>query len=247
MTRPVVLLRCSTDNQDSDFKAQRESVLPWLATYGLTVAPEDWREEPDVSGARWKRPVLERILDEAGRGEITHVICADFDRAGRSGFRTCAMVETLVEVTRITVVFVREGLILRPPEIEFKDKAYMAALGIGGMAKIDACSNATRPGMAVAKKLGKAVGKPPYGTRYEGRRATIDPATGRRVTYPAVLVPVPEELAVLRRALTLHGEFGSWQETAARLGPTTRAGKAWIPSKLSRACRNPRARAFMGA
>jgi DNA invertase Pin-like site-specific DNA recombinase len=245
--RVVVLLRCSTSNQDLDFAAQRATVKEWLVRAGLDVRPDDWREEPAVSGARRRRPVLDRIIREADAGEITHVVCADFDRAGRSGFRTCAMVEDLVEDSGVTVVFVREGLVLSMP-LAFKDRAYMAAMSIGGMAKLEATGNASKAGVAVAKARGRAVGAAPFGTRWDGHPATVDPVTRRRTSHPATLVPVDEELATLRRALALRENLRRWDLAAAALtteGRLTRKGRPWIAWKLARACRNPRVRMFL--
>lgn len=165
--RPVVLLRCSTDRQDVDFATQRADVSAWLAGAGLVVAPEDWREEVAMSGASRVRPVLDRILDEAERGELSHVICADFDRAGRSGARTVAMVEDLAEDYGVAVVFARERWIIERP-ISFDSRVLLLAKSIGGLAKLEAVSSSTRgayvknaAGVTVSRRNGKRVGQPP--------------------------------------------------------------------------------------
>lgn len=167
MKRPIVLLRCSTDLQDAEFAGQRADVERYLGEHGLTVAPEDWRPEIAVSGACRSRPVLERIIDEAERGEVSHILCADFERAGRSGSRTCVMVEDLVDDYGVTVVFVRERWTLTKP-LTFDNKVLMLAKSIGGMAKLDSGSRATKAafhqvaGVRVSRRNGKRVGSPGY-------------------------------------------------------------------------------------
>lgn len=166
MKRPLAHLRCSTDKQDTDFAAQRASILAYAQAEGLTIAPEDWHEEVAVSGACRVRPVLERIKDACEREEVSHILYADFDRCGRSGFRTCATVEDLVEDYKVTVVFARERLVLKDP-IEFRDRAIMAALSIGGMAKLESVSLSTsasavsdKSGVTVSVRHGKRWGRP---------------------------------------------------------------------------------------
>jgi DNA invertase Pin-like site-specific DNA recombinase len=135
------------------------------------------------------------------------------------------------------------------------DVVRAAATAIAAVAEFEAArrSQRTAAGVAAAKRRGRAVGQAPYGTRWVGPdggrpRATIDERTGKRRTHRAHLVAVSEELAVLRRALDVYAKCGRWDLTAAALaaeGLRPRRGAKWIAWKLARACRNPRALAFL--
>lgn len=173
--RTVCLLRCSTRHQDLEFAAQRASVGDWCKRTGVEIAPEDYREEPATSGAKRVRPVLERIIAEAERGEVGRIVFADFDRAGRSGARTVAMVEDLVQYVGVEVVFVREGWTFnaemaeeedRSDAISFDEMVVMLGRSIGGIAKLYAGSLATsaacieKNGVSVSARSGAAWGRP---------------------------------------------------------------------------------------
>jgi DNA invertase Pin-like site-specific DNA recombinase len=117
----------------------------------------------------------------------------------------------------------------------------VAAVALAALVEFEAVRHRRRTsaGLAAAKRRGRAVGQAPYGTKW---RLSAEP-DGR-----AALESVEGELRILRRALALHDHLGRWDQTAARLtdeGHRTRHGKAWIAWKLARACRNPRALAFL--
>ena len=232
--RPIVLLRCSTEHQDAEFTSQRASIEPYLAKYALVVAEDDWRREIGVSGAALIRPELDRIRQEAEAGAISTLICANFDRAGRSGFHTAAMVEDLVEDHGVHVVFVQEGLDLKKP-LAFKDRAVMAALSIGGMAKLEMVSLSTSAafgrnaaGVTVALASGLKVGNPSY--RWEPEQDAALLALVRGKASPELIAATPElRLTVARGAKLSHPSAREMRRRLGELGFDAR-GRAIRPA-----------------
>jgi resolvase-like protein len=174
MTRTVCLLRLSSRKQakrDKEFKVQRATIQTWLDKEGISVAPEDWRCEAAVSGKTRHRPVLETILDEIERKEVGRVVCSDYTRAGRSGFRTNVMIEDVLDLGA-EIVFVLDGLRLtaRPrtkrqremSPLTFVQFCTLAGLSLGAVAKLEIVG----PSTAAACVNGYSrVGKNKWGRR----------------------------------------------------------------------------------
>jgi DNA invertase Pin-like site-specific DNA recombinase len=163
--RPVVLLRCSTEHQDTDFLAQRADVQAYLDAHGLEVAPDDWREEAGVHGDAERRPVLDKIREEAAAGAVSHVIAADFDRLGRAGEETLWIVRQLVDVCKVEVV------IARHPTVDLRTlqgRLMLFALAMAGLCKLDTVQRSTSAaftkvnGVTVARRSGKKCGTPGF-------------------------------------------------------------------------------------
>ena len=176
--RAIVLLRCSTQNQDLEFHAQRADVERYLAETGLVVARKDWREEPFVSGAARRRPVLEEILDEAAEGKVSHLVCSDFDRLGRSGIETLFVLQQLVKEYEVDVVLVREPMLRDWGSASTWCYAMMrAAVGVlkleTGRKSTEAAYVRHPDGYCVARKSGRRVGPLPANWRREDDKVLI--------------------------------------------------------------------------
>lgn len=216
MKRPICLLRCSTDKQDLDFAAQRASIQTYLDAKGLVVAPEDWREERAVSGAREtdKRPVLARILEEAAvEKSVSALIVADFDRLGRAGEETLWIVRQLVDDCGVQVVIARcPGLDLTT----FEGRCVLFAFAIGGLAKLEAVSKSTSAafmrdldGITVSRRHGKRVGRAPLEWP-EGSAALL---AGKRTADFQALAAAQTIACTRRVALDAQGRLCAKKDT----------------------------------
>ncbi len=78
--RVAIYARCSTQEQSVDL--QLDGLRDYARTRGFEVVGEYLDE--GVSGARAKRPALDRLLDEARRGRVDAVLVWKLDRLGRS-------------------------------------------------------------------------------------------------------------------------------------------------------------------
>lgn len=105
--RTVALLRCSTFEQDTTH--QRRAIEQWAAGRGITIAPDDWREEQGKSGAADDRPKLDEIVREATRGRVKRLVVFELERLGRTMPRIVNTVHALGQ-TGCFIVDVRRGL-----------------------------------------------------------------------------------------------------------------------------------------
>jgi len=136
--------------------AQRADIERWCEQNGVTIAPDDWRLEPDVSGKAKVRTELQRVVEECRTEQVQRVVFADFQRAGRRGAETVLMLEQLAE-WEIDLVFVRSGALdLRT----YQGRAWALIYAAMGLLKLDEVSTSTTSGMVRAKAKGARVGNP---------------------------------------------------------------------------------------
>jgi DNA invertase Pin-like site-specific DNA recombinase len=229
--RCAILARVSTEEQHLD--AQVPALRAEAERRGLTVP----HVVEDVGSGRKmnEREGLRRVLELVEARAIDVLLVAELTRVGRSVAGLASVVAKLT-ARGVTLISLRESVDLSTPA----GRMFVHVLAAVAEFEVECLRERTSAGVAAAKARGRAVGQAPYGTRW--RRSEEEDA-------PAVLEPVAHELQALRKAREVHAECGRWDETAARLsdlGMKTRWGRSWIAWKLARACRNPRALAFMG-
>ena len=103
----VALVRVSTAEQSAE--VQRLQIERSAPAYGIDPASIDFRSEDGVSGAAKVRPVLEKIMADARKGDIGTLVVVALDRLGRS---TIDLLIRLEELNRleVRVISLREAL-----------------------------------------------------------------------------------------------------------------------------------------
>lgn len=109
-----------------------------------------------ISGARARRPQLDRLLDDARRGKLELVLCWAFDRIARS---TTHLLEVVDELQRAGVEFVslREGVDTCGP----MGRAVTAIMGAIAELERGLLIERVRAGMHRARLEGRRLGRPP--------------------------------------------------------------------------------------
>lgn len=229
--RCAILARVSTAEQHLDAQVpmlRQEAERRGLDVVGVLEDVGSGRKMAEREGLR-------RVLELADQGAIDVLLVAELTRVGRSVAGLARVVEHL-RARGVSLISLRESIDLSTPA----GRMFVHVLAAVAEFEVECLRERTVAGVSAAKARGRAVGKAPYGTRWRRGKGDV----------PAVLEPVPEELAVVRRALDLHAQLGRWDETAAALtdeGHRTRGGGTWIAWKLARACRRARVLAFLRA
>jgi DNA invertase Pin-like site-specific DNA recombinase len=192
--RAAVYLRCSTHDQDTE--SQRRELLPFVERRGWTLAGE--YVDAGVSGAKDRRPALDRLMDDARRGTIDIIVVWALDRFGRSLRHLITSIDELA-ACRVGFVAVMQGI-----DTTSESPASTLTLQVlGAVAQFERemIRARVRAGVAKAKAQGKRLGRP---------RARLDLAAARaRIERGEALRSVARALgtnhATLRRALARDG------------------------------------------
>jgi putative DNA-invertase from lambdoid prophage Rac len=147
--RAALYLRVSTDGQTVE--AQREPLAQLAAARGWTPL---WYEE--VASSVKRRPVLERMLEDAMRGQVSAIGVVALDRLGRSMLGILQTVDALARAN-VTVVSLRE------PWLDLGGPVRQLLIAVmGWMAENERLLivERTRAGLANVRKNGSKSGKP---------------------------------------------------------------------------------------
>jgi DNA invertase Pin-like site-specific DNA recombinase len=231
-TRPraAILTRAARGER---LHAESQALLAEAARRGYRLVCDPISEE----GGDWAgddRAGLHRALRLVDAGAIDVLLVADLPRLGRSVSGLYRIVERL-RVRHVTLVSLRESIDLSTSS----GRAFVRVLSTVAEFETACVRDLTSAGLGAAAARGRAVGQAPYGLSW--RRASDADA-------PADLVPVPDEIATLRRAIELHGELGKWDAVVYALateGRSSRSGKPWQRNVLARATRNTRVASFL--
>jgi DNA invertase Pin-like site-specific DNA recombinase len=187
VTRAAAYLRVSTDRQDLEVQ------LPEIREHVIRRGWELVATYSDIaSGAREDRASFRRLLADAAKRKFDVIVVQRFDRAARS---VKQLVESLEHLRRCRVAFVsiKEDIDTSTPAGELIFHV-MAAIGQFERALI---GDRIRSGLARARALGKALGRPraqvshdqvlalrSQGLSYRAvaRRLHISPALAHRLT-----------------------------------------------------------------
>lgn len=212
-TGAVGYARVSTEEQARDgvsLDAQRARIKAYAEAKGLKLL--DVLADEGVSGKSLERPALKHLLDCCQRGGVGHVIVWKLDRLTRRTRHLLSLVEDLFLARKIELHSVSESLDTSTPHGRFVLTLF------GGLAQMERelIADRTRSALAYKREQGQPTSHPPLGFATNGRRQRM--------------VPVPEELATVRRILTLWRQGRSYRAIAAQLdadGARTKQGGQW--------------------
>lgn len=176
---------------------QRERIQAYAVAKGLVLV--DVFADEGVSGKDLKRPALEDVLERCRRGEVGHVIVWKLDRLTRRTRHLLSLVEDLFLARKIELHSVSESLDTSTPHGRFVLTLF------GGLAQMERelIGERTRGALAWKRENGFPTSHPPLGFRPNGKRYHM--------------IPVPEELAIVRRILDLWRAGQSASAIAAKL------------------------------
>lgn len=162
--RAATYHRVSTVDQDPTLA--REQLRQAAARLELELLPEREIEETG-SGAKFNRPGLERVLELARRGEITHLLVWKLDRFGRSVLDMLVNIEELGRAG-VTFIAVTQGLEAGP---RAGPMGRMMLHVMAAVAEFErtVISERTLLGLEGARRRGKVLGRP-RGSKDSGPR-----------------------------------------------------------------------------
>ena len=204
--------RVSTDEQAREgvsLEVQRARIRAYSEAKGLRLV--EVLADEGVSGKDLNRPAVQELLARCRRGEIGHVIVWKLDRLTRRARHLLTLVEEVFVARNIELHSVSESLDTSTPHGRFVLTLF------GGLAQMERelIGERTRGALAYKRDQGQPTSHPPLGFRANGKRNRM--------------VPVPEELATVRRILALWRQGQSYRAIAAKLNadavPTKRGGR----------------------
>ncbi len=200
MTQRVGLYaRCST--QEQSVALQVDGLRAYATARGFEVVGEYVDE--GVSGARAKRPALDRLLDEARRGRVDAVLVWKLDRLGRSLHH---LLTILGELDELGVRFVSLDDAIDTSTAA--GRLFMQMRGAFAEYELAQVRERTRAGVAAARRRGRRLGRPRAYLNVDRARHLL--AQGRS------LASVAREFGVSRRTLRRRvGEIVSASDLAS--------------------------------
>ena len=196
--RVALYARCSTSDQSVDL--QLDGLRDYAKARGFTVV-EEYLDEA-VSGAKARRPALDRLLADAHRRRFDAVVVWKLDRLGRSLSHLIRLVETLASLGVDLVSLGDAGLDSTGPS----GRLIFHVIGAVAEFERDLIRERTRAGVAAARRRGKRLGRPRVHVPLARAQALLDEghsvsATASRLgvsraTLQRVLKNVPSEALV---------------------------------------------------
>lgn len=190
--RTVVYARVSTNDQDAD--VQLHALREYAQRCGWTLTEE--YVDRGHSGAKDRRPALDRLMADVRRGRIDAVVVWKFDRFARS---VKHLVTALAEFQSMSVDFISitEAIDTSTP----LGRAMFAIVGAISEFERELIKERVKAGVAKAKASGKRLGRPRAALDLDAARARIDRGDGLR----AVARSLGIHHATLGRALAREG------------------------------------------
>jgi len=217
-SRALGYVRVSTDEQVREgvsLDVQRERILAYATAKGIELA--GILADEGVSGKDLGRPALQKLLACCESGDVSHVVVWKLDRLTRRTRHLLSLVEEVFLAREIELHSVSESLDTSTPHGRFVLTLF------GGLAQMERelIGERTRVALEHKRAAGELTSHPPLGYAPNGRR-------GR-------MVPVPGELATVRRILNAHCAGGSYAGIAGALnadGVPTKRGGRWFASTV---------------
>ncbi len=150
--RVALYARCSTAEQSVDL--QLDGLRDYAKVRGFTVV-EEYLDEA-VSGAKARRPALDRLLADAHRRQFDAVVVWKLDRLGRSLSHLIRLVEQLASLGVDLVSLGDAGLDSTGPS----GRLIFHVIGAVAEFERDLIRERTRAGVAAARRRGKRLGRP---------------------------------------------------------------------------------------
>lgn len=220
----ALYLRVSTERQDAS--NQRPELLAIARARGLEVL----EEYDETQSAAKRRPVFDRMLDDARRGRFQVLIVWALDRFGRSMVEN---VRDVLELDRLGVQLVsaRESWLDTSGPVR---KLLIAVFSWIAEQERERLVERTRAGMARAAAEGRTGGRPRRVTPQQLAAARRMAAEGRSVRRMAVALKVPR--ATLQDALKRGGvrkrvPDGASETPRARRGEPPRPKNGPYPAR----------------
>jgi len=219
----VGYVRVSTEDQAREgvsLEAQRAKIHAWCEANGYALLAV--HEDAGLSGKSTdNRPGLQQALEQACR-ERAALVAYSISRLSRSTRDLLALAERL-EHAEADLVSLTE----RIDTTSAAGRMVFRMLSVLGEFERELVGERTSMAMRFKSSKGEHVGRPPRGTRIEGKR---------------LVVSDEGELAVYRRAVALRRSGLTYAEVAAALsaeGFTPLRGRRFWPSAIHRLVPNP--------
>jgi DNA invertase Pin-like site-specific DNA recombinase len=217
-TKAIGYARVSTDEQAREgvsLEVQRSRIRAYCEAKELELV--DMLTDDGISGKTLERPALHELVARCERGEVGNVVVVKLDRLTRRTRDLLALVDDLFLARKIELHSVSESLDTSTPHGRFVLTLF------GGLAQMERelIGERTRSALDYKRQQGQPTNHPPYGFRPNGRRERM--------------IPVPEELAVVRRIVDGWRAGGTYAGLAARLngeGVPTKRGRRWHASTV---------------
>ncbi len=212
-TTAIGYIRVSTEGQVREgisLDVQRERITAYVRAKGLELT--DILVDEGLSGKTMDRPALRALLERCRAGTVGHVVVWKLDRLTRRTRHLLNLVEDVFLARQIELHSVSESLDTSTPHGRFVLTLF------GGLAQMERelIGDRTRGALAYKRERKEPTSHPPLGFRANGCRERM--------------VPVPEELAIVREILTAWRRGRSYRAIAAQLtadGVRTKRGGRW--------------------
>ena len=213
--------RVSTDEQAREgvsLEAQQSRIRAYCEAKELELV--DVLVDDGISGKTLDRPALRELLQRCERGEVGHVVVVKLDRLTRRTRDLLALVDDLFLARHIELHSVSESLDTSSPHGKFVLTLF------GGLAQMERelIGERTRSALAFKRENGQPTSHPPLGFRPNGSRKHR-------------MLPIPEELEIVRQILDLWRSGTSYRAIAAKLnenGAPTKHGTRWYHTTIVR-------------
>jgi len=151
MPRIALYARVSTTDQHVD--GQLHALRAYAQARGLEVAGE--YVDHGVSGAKARRPALDRLLADARRRKLDAIACTKLDRLARS-VRHLTTLAAELEALGVDLVVLDQAIDTSTPSGRF----LFHTLGAVAELERDLIRERTRAGLAAARRRGVRMGRP---------------------------------------------------------------------------------------
>jgi DNA invertase Pin-like site-specific DNA recombinase len=147
----AVYFRVSTMDQHPE--TQEREVCAFIDTRGWTKV--ETYQDVGISGAKARRPALDRLLKDGWHGKFEAVVCWDLSRLARSTFHALELLQKFQDM-KIRAVFVKQCFDTDSP----LGKAFFTLAAMFAELERSILIERVRAGMARAKAEGKRIGRP---------------------------------------------------------------------------------------
>ena len=191
--RVALYVRVSTQDQHPD--CQLDPLRTYAKARGLEVGGE--YVDHGVSGAKARRPALDRMLADARRRRFDAVACVKLDRLGRSLTHLLTLTGEL-EALGVDLISLDDGLDTSTPA----GRLFFAIRGAFAEYERTLIVERTRAGLAAARRRGARLGRPPVLTTESRERLRRLRVSGRSLREIAAVLGVGKD-AIAREAKRL--------------------------------------------
>ena len=150
-TRVAIYLRVSTLDQDPE--SQGREVRAFVTARGWAIV--DTYQDLGISGAKARRPALDRLLKDAWHGRFETVAVWDLSRIARSTLNALQLLQELQEM-RVRLIAVKQTFDTDTP----LGRAFFTLAAMFAELERDILIERVRAGMARARAEGKRIGRP---------------------------------------------------------------------------------------